>query len=211
MFKNYLKIAFRNMKQQTAYEILNIAGLTIGITCCILLLLYIQFELSYDKYHENADRIYRVIREGRAFTPAPLGPKLMEDLPEIAYAGRFIKRDNILISHQKKYFLEDDFYWADPEIFNIFTIPITRGNPQTALNDPFSILLSESMAKKYFNNEDPIGKVLTAGAGSEFIVAGVFSDIPGNSHFNMNFIAPYKTYFQISGNNRSITKSIFTF
>ncbi len=201
MFRNYLKIALRNMKRQKAYSILNITGLTIGMTCCILLLLYIQFELSYDKYHENSDRIYRVIREGKACTPAPLGPKLMDDLPEIEYSARLIKRDNILISHQNEHFLEDKFYWADPELLNIFTISLTRGNPKTALVDPFSILLSERTAKKYFNNEDPIGKVLTVGSGSEFVVAGVFSNIPDNSHFIMDFIVPYKTYFQISGND----------
>ena len=201
MFKNYLKIALRNMQRQKAYSILNIAGLTLGMTCCILLLLYIQFELSYDQYHENADRIYRVIREGKAFTPAPLGPKLMTDLPEVAYATRFIKRDDILISHLNNHFLEDNFYWADPEMFNIFTIPLIRGNPQTALLDPFSILLSARMAKKYFNDADPIGKNLTVEDGSEFIVSGIFSNIPDNSHFTMDFIAPYKTYFQITGND----------
>ncbi len=203
MFKNYLKIALRNIKRQKAYSILNIGGLTIGMTCFILLLLYIQFELSYDKYHENSDRIYRVIREGKSLTPVPLGPKLMEDLPEIASAARLIKRDNILISHQNKHFLEDDFYWADPEIFNIFTIPFIRGNPKTVLIDPFSILLSESIAKKYFNNGNPIGKVLTVEGGSDFIISGVFSDIPGNSHFVMDFIAPYNTYFQISGTDNT--------
>ncbi len=201
MFRNYLKIALRNMKRQKAYSILNITGLTIGMTCCILLLLYIQFELSYDKYHENSDLIYRVIREGKAFTPAPLGPKLMNDLPEIEYSARLMKRNNILISHQNEHFLEDNFYWADPELLNIFTISLTRGNPKTALVDPSSILLSERTAKKYFNNEDPIGKVLTVGSGSEFVVAGVFSNIPDNSHFIMDFIVPYKTYFQISGND----------
>ncbi len=211
MFKNYLKIACRNLMRQKEYSFLNITGLTIGTTCCILLLLYLQFELSYDQFHTHADPIYRVIREGKAFTPAPLGPKLMADLPEIEAAARFIKDDHILIAHENENFLENDFYWADPEMFNIFTFHFLQGNPQTALNEPFSILLSEKIAKKYFKDGDPIGKRLKVQKGSEFIVTGIFADLPENSHFNMNFIVPYRTYFQISGNEITNWFSNFTY
>jgi putative ABC transport system permease protein len=201
MFKNYLKIAFRNMKRQKLFSILNLTGLAVGMTCCILLLLYIQFELNYDQFHENSDLIYRVIREGKAFTPSPLGPKLVEDMPEVAAAARFIKQDKILIAEQNEHYLEDNFYWADPEVLKIFTINLIRGNPKTALLDPNSMLLSEKTAKKYFKEDDPIGKLLKIGDGSEFVVEGIFSNLPANSHFTMDFIAPYTTYFQITGND----------
>jgi putative ABC transport system permease protein len=189
------------MKRQKLFSILNLTGLAVGMTCCILLLLYIQFELNYDQFHENSDRIYRVIREGKALTPSPLGPKLMEDLPEVEFASRFIKQDKILIAEQNEHYLEDNFYWADPEILKIFTINLTRGNPTTALLNPHSILISERIAKKYFKEDDPVGKLLTVGSGSEFVVAGIFSNLPTNSHFTMDFIAPYTTYFQITGND----------
>ncbi len=203
MLGNYFKIALRNIARQKMYSILNIAGLSLGITCCILLLLYVQFELSYDKYHENADRVYRIIREGKAFTPAPLASKLMEDIPEIAFAARLVKRDDILIAYQNKHFLEDDFYWADPEILKIFTIPFIEGDAKTALNDPSSILLSNRISKKYFKDENPIGKVILVGGNSEFIVSGIFSDMPANSHLNMDFIAPCRTFLKISGNDET--------
>ncbi len=211
MLINYLKITLRNMKQQKLFTILNLTGLAIGITCCILLLLYIQFEFSYDTYHKNSDHIYRVIREGKAFTPAPLGPVLVEYLPEVETAARFIKQDKILISYQKNSFLENDFFWADPDLFNVFSIPITRGNPATILNDPYSLVVSEKIVNKYFKDEEPIGKVLLVKSGVEFKITGVFENIPYNSHFDVDFIAPYTTYFELTGNDMTNWFRNFTY
>ena len=201
MFKNYIKIAFRNIIRERGYSFINITGLAIGMTSCLLIFLWIFDELSFDHHNENFDRIYRVVREGRTCTPSPLGPKLMNDVPEVESASRFIKQDNVLMSHETQHYLENNIYWADPEIFDVFTISSTRGESKTALQDPFSLLISETMSEKYFKGEDPIGKMINVADKSDFTVAGVFKDIPGNSHIQMDFIIPYKTYFQTTGND----------
>lgn len=190
MLKNYLLIALRNLKKNGAYSVLNILGLAVGMAAFILIALYVQFELSFDKYHENAHRIYRVIREGRAFTPAALGPALKEKIPEVTSVARMMRRSDTLISYAQKHFLEEEFYWADPEIFEIFSLPFVIGDHRTALKDPSAIVLSQKTAKKYFGNADPMGKILTVSYRTEFKVSGVFADMPSNSHFVMDCRCP---------------------
>lgn len=197
MIRNVLKIAWRNIKKRKGYSSINIAGLAVGLAAFILIGLYVQYELSFDKYHEKADRIYRVVRENRAFTPPPLGPALMRNFPEVISAARILKTDNVLISHENDHFPEEKFYWADPEIFEIFSIPFVMGDPGTALKEPFTIVLSKSTAMKYFGNENPLGKILKVNSSNEYRVAGVFYDMPGNSHFTMDVIVPYETYFRV--------------
>jgi putative ABC transport system permease protein len=211
MFKNYLLVTLRNVKKNSTYSLLNIIGLAIGMTAFILISLYVQYELSYDKYHENAARIYRVIREGRAFTPAPLGPELKEKIPEVEAAARIIRNSNTLISHEQNHYLEEEFYWADPKVFDIFSIPFTSGNPETALKDPFAIVLSQRAAKKYFGDADPMGNILTVSERYEFKVSGVFSDMPANSHFVMDTVVPYETYFRITSNDITGWRSNFSY
>ncbi|MFC2088090.1 ABC transporter permease [Calditrichota bacterium] len=197
MIKNYLKIAIRNIKKYKAYSFINISGLAVGLASFILIGLYIQYELSFDKYHENADQIYRVVREQYTFTPAPLAPALKENFPEIKAATRIIQRKKILISYGQNHFLEEEFYWAGPETFKIFSIPFAAGDPETALKNPNSIVLSQGRAKKYFGNEDPLGKILTVEDRTDYIVTGVFQDMPANSHFEMDLIIPYTNYFEL--------------
>jgi putative ABC transport system permease protein len=201
MFTNYLLVTIRNLKKNKIYSLLNIIGLAVGMTAFILIALYIQYELSFDKYHDKADRIYRVVREGRTCSPAPLAPALAEKIPEVESAARIFRSSNSLISNEQDHFLEDSFYWADPEIFNIFSIPFKSGDPGQALNEPYTILLSEKAARKYFGHADPIGKTLTISERYEFMVAGVFYDMPANSHFVMDLVVPYKTYFRITDND----------
>lgn len=201
MFKNYLLITLRNLKKNSTFSMLNILGLAVGMAIFILIALYVQYELSFDKYHDKADRIYRVIREGKAFTPAALGPELKEKIPEVELVTRLLYSNNVLVTYEQNNFLEDNFYWAGPETFNIFSIPFISGSPKTALNDPGSIVLSQTMAGKYFGEEDPMGKTLTILERIPFKVSGVFKDMPANSHFIMNFVVPFKTYFQITGND----------
>lgn len=201
MFRNYLLITLRNLKKNSTFSLLNILGLAVGMAVFILIALYVQYELSFDKYHDKADRIYRVIREGRAFTPAPLGPELREKIAEVESVTRMISSNNVLVLDEQNNFLEDKFYWAGPETFTIFSIPFISGNPETALNDPDSIVLSQTMAEKYFGEKDPMGKTLTILERYPFKVSGIFKDMPGNSHFVMNFVVPYTTYFQITGND----------
>ncbi len=199
MFKNYLTIALRNIKKYKAYSFINVSGLAVGLAAFILIGLYVQYELSFDQYHENADRIYRVVRERYTFTPAPLGATLKEKFPEVEAATRIIQSTKMLISREQDHFLEETFYWAGPETFQIFTIPFIMGDPEIALKNPNSIVLSQKTAKKYFGNEDPLGKILTVNDRTDYMVTGVFHEMPANSHFVMDIIVPYADYFQIEG------------
>ena len=211
MFANYLLVTIRKLKKDKIYSWLNIIGLAVGLTAFILIALYVQYELSFDRYHDNADRIYRVVREERACTPAPLAPALMEKFPEVDSAARIIRSSNTLVSFEKNHFLEEEFYWADPEMFDVFSIPFISGDPESALNNPFAILLSQKTARKYFGHADPIGKILTMSERYEFEVAGVFFDMPANSHFIMDAVVPYETYFRITDNDIDNWSSNFSY
>ena len=200
MFKNYLKIALRNIRKQAGYSFINIIGLAIGVAACLLLFLWIQDELSYDRYHEKADQIYRAISqyesEGRVrrfvTTPAPLGPALVSEFPEIEKAVRF-GRNGFVVVYQNMRFVEQ-VYFTDPEIFETFTLPLIKGNPQTALKEPYSIVISEEMSRKYFGEEDPLGKTMSLGEWHDFRITGVFEDMPLNSHFRFHFLVPFSDY-----------------
>ena len=211
MFKNYVLVTVRNLRKNSTYSLLNIIGLAVGMTAFILIGLYVQYELSFDRYHKNADRIYRVIREGRAFTPAPLGPELKEKIPEFEAAARILRSPNTLVSREQNHFLEEEFYWADPGTFNIFSIPFIDGDPKTALADPSAIVLSQRTAEKYFGDAEPMGKILTVSERYEFRVSGVFENMPANSHFVMDVVVPYKTYFQITTNDITRWTSNFSY
>lgn len=211
MFKNYFLVTVRNLKRNRIYSLLNIIGLAVGMAVFILIALYVQYELSFDKYFENSDRIYRVVREGRSFTPAPLGAALKENIPEVEVTATFMRRSNTLVSYEQNNFLEDEFYWADPETFEIFSLPFLSGDPKTALNDPFSIVLSQRTAIKYFGRTDPMGETLTVSENLEFTVSGVFSDMPDNSHFIMDVVVPYETFFQTTNNDITNWGSNFSY
>lgn len=214
MLKNYLLIAFRNLTKNMFYSMLNLTGLAVGIATFILIALYVQFELSFDRYHENADRVYRIVRDKpvnmsggfvkTSVTPSPLAPSLKEEFPEIESAARFIRSKDVLISRGETHLLEDNFFWADAGAFDLLTIPLVKGNPASVLHDPYDILLSESTADRVFGRDDPIGRVLTISGQLDFRVAGVFEDVPANSHFVMNVIVPYETYFLVR--NMDVTR-----
>ncbi len=210
MLKNYLKIAWRNILKHKGYSFINIFGLTIGITVFIVIALYVQHELSFDQYHENSDRIFRVVRgenndseTGYALTSPPIGTALSEEIPEIVKSARIIKSRNLLISFEEKHFVENQIFWADNDIFNIFTIPFVKGSKIEALKDPSNIVISEKVSEKYFGEENPIGKVLTLQEGEAYTVSGVFQNFPSNGHFTMDIIVPIKNYFQLTGNDET--------
>jgi putative ABC transport system permease protein len=204
MFKNYLKIALRNLHRFRTYSLINITGLIIGMACFILVFLYVQDELSYDRYHENSRQIYRITAEANitgqnmqtATTPAPLAPTLTDEFPEVLGAVRFLcshsGRDS-LIAYGEKKFYESRFLYADQNVFDIFSFKLIKGDPETALKNPHSIILTEEMAKKYFGNEDPLGKVMTVNNRSDFQITGVLRRIPHNSHFRFDFLASFAT------------------
>jgi ABC-type antimicrobial peptide transport system permease subunit len=194
MFNNYLKIAFRNIKRHKGYYFINIAGLTIGIVCFILIGLWVKDELSFDRFHQKKDRIFRVLNrnhDGSAdfnITYA-LGPALKAEYPEVEESCRVCLWFGSHVKYQDKIYAERNIYLSDPSFFKIFSFPFIRGNPETALSDKYSIVLTEQMAQKYFGDEDPIGKVLhLALMQGDFTVNGVIENIPMNSHLRFDLI-----------------------
>lgn len=208
MLKNYLKTTLRIIRRDKAYSILNISGLVIGLTCTLLIFLYVQHELSYDRHHKNFSRIYKCIYKQpenyemgtpyRAHSHPPLVPTLLEKFPEIETATRFSKyiQGNIKIGNFN--FSTEKWVWADNNIFDVFTIPLLYGNPETALDDPYSLVIDESTSLKYFGKENPVGKTITfdrywLGREMTFQVTGVMKNITDKSHFKPEFLGGYKT------------------
>jgi putative ABC transport system permease protein len=194
MVTNYTKIAFRNMLKYKGYSIINILGLAVGMACFILVLLWINDELSYDKFHKNANCIYRVIHNEVATTQAPLAQALLEEFPEVLNTVRVTRPSLTLIRFKSNQFWEEDFIFTDASIFNMFTFPLIKGDPETALNDLHSIVITEKMAKKYFGREDPIGKTLRVGKENivDYKVTGVLENIPSNSQLKFNFLTSFQ-------------------
>jgi ABC-type antimicrobial peptide transport system permease subunit len=206
MFKSYSKIALRQIKRQKGYSFINISGLAIGMACCILILLWVQDELSYDKFHENADHIYRVIKIWRkgeiahyATTPAPLAQALKEEFPEISNSARFAPAGQMAVAYDKKVFYENNVAYADPSYFELFTFPFFKGDPRTALSNPSSIVITENMADKYFGTEDAVGKTLRINNQYDFLVTGIMKTIPRNSHMQFGFLIPFIRIKEIQG------------
>ncbi|HEY4209418.1 MAG TPA: ABC transporter permease, partial [Puia sp.] len=193
MFKNYLKIALRNLRRSKAFTFINVAGLALGIATCLLIVLYIQYELSYDKWNSKADRIVRVSLRGKmqvgelreASIMAPVAATLQKDFPEIEQATRILNGGSPRITYGDKVFKEDDLALADSNFFHVFSIPLLKGDPNTALVRPYSVVISRAVAKRYFGNEDPIGKALQfKDQKAEATVTGLFDEIPKNAHFH---------------------------
>jgi putative ABC transport system permease protein len=202
MFANHLKLAFRNITRQKFYSFINILGLAIGLAICLLILLFIKDELSYDKHHSKADRIYRTLmvwglnQDGgtRApINPYKLQPAMKIDFPELEHIIRLSPAFGSLVTYEDQNYQEQNWFFADPEIFEVFDYELVAGNKNTCLNDPFTVILSESTAKKYFGNDDPIDKVLTVNNQSEARVTGVFKDMPQNSHFTTDALISMET------------------
>jgi ABC-type antimicrobial peptide transport system permease subunit len=197
MINNYLKIAFRNIKRHKGFSFINIAGLSIGMTCSILILLYVQSELSYDKFHKNADNIYQVWAHLEKNTdrqfyalPLPLASAIKDKLPEIIDTTRYEAMGSVFLGYQNRKFYEPSMLAADPSFFKMFSFPFSQGNPNSALKDAFSIVISEATARKYFSNEDPIGKVLRMDNQHELTVTGVIKNVPINSTLQFDFVVP---------------------
>ncbi|MFC2155273.1 ABC transporter permease [Acidobacteriota bacterium] len=199
MFRSYFKVAIRNVRRQKVYSSINIAGLAIGIACCVLVMLYVRDELSYDQFHENKDFIYRVtsikFNEGKAYfsprVPWPVGKLLTDRFPEIQsftrinppYSSRVQAGDNIFISNYEAR--------VDPAFIKIFTFPLIKGDSEKALDDPLSIVVTESFAQKCFGHTDVMGKTINID-NKDKQVTGVVRDVPYNSHMTFDFLVPGK-------------------
>lgn len=203
MLKNYFKIALRIIKKHKGYSFINILGLGIGMSICVLILLFVKYELSYDAYHENSDRIYRLERQflqadgsvrGHFGTLAPsFTPHLEEEFSEMEHIARILDAGNTRMIYGDKKFIEDRVFLVEEDIFEIFSIPLKKGDSQTALKEPRSLILSESMAHKYFGSEDPMGKQLQVRDDTLWHVTGVMEDVPANTHFHFDFLGSYIT------------------
>lgn len=202
MIKNYLKIAFRNLYKNKLYSGLNIAGLAIGIACCILIMLYVQNELSYDRFHTKADRIYRVATHFEvkdrimnfATTAHVQGSMFKADYPEVE---DFVTFDDYgsrrIVRYKNKTFFEEKFLWVTNSIFEVFSFNLVKGNPQDALVKPNTVVITEEMAEKYFGDEEPIGKNLRIHNDTLYMVTGVMENVPQTSHIRPDFFASFST------------------
>ena len=196
MLKNLLKTAVRHIFKHFGYSILNIIGLTLGITSALFLIIYVADEVSYDRYNENADRIYRVSTKitepDDQFTwitaQIPFGTQVVHDYPEVQSFVRFFNMPRALYKYEDKEFNEENFYYADSTLFDIFTFPVIKGDVKSALREPNKIILTQKIAAKYFGKSDPIGKPLTTGT-STFEVTAVIKDVPSHSHFRFDALA----------------------
>ncbi|MEP4532759.1 MAG: FtsX-like permease family protein [Cyclobacteriaceae bacterium] len=206
MFKNYIKVAYRNFLRHKVYSAINISGLAIGLTCFLLIFLYIRDELSFDKMHSKTDRIYRLLEnfesegigEHSASQPFPVGPTLMNDFGGmIDHTVRLFnfQSPTLTLANKEldKAFNESRFFFADSTFFDVFDFELIRGNKETALDNPNAILITESMVEKYFDGADPMGKNLEFQGGQNLEVVGVLADAPLNAHFQFDFIASFSS------------------
>lgn len=201
MIKNYFKVAMRSLLKNKFYSLLNITGLAIGIASCLMILLFVADELSYDTHYENSENTYRLTMAGalgnNAFDLAVVGPSvgqaLLNDYPEVVDFGRFRQRGAPFIRFGENIFKEENFVWADHSVLNIFGIELLQGDPETALTAPKSLVMSRTAAKKYFGNQDPIGQTIEFGTAKDYKVTGIYKDIPNNTHFAFDVIGSMET------------------
>jgi len=196
MFKNYLMIAFRLIKKNKLFSFINIFGLAIGLATCLLILLWINDELSYDRFHQNGEHVYKVVcsdilaNDKYAVTTPALAPALIQEFPEVVAATRYYELGNLVVKYGDQKSLEDDVAFVDPQFLTIFSFPLIQGDPQTALSAPLSTVLTESQAQKYFGAEDPVGKTITIAGRYDFKVTGLMEDPPLNSHLRFDMLVP---------------------
>ena len=217
MLKNYFKVALRNLLRHKAYSFINILGLSIGLTCCLLLFIYVQDELSYDRFHEKSDRIYRVKYEVNNFTlarnPMPMGPAIAEFFSEVEKTARLYNRSASVEIKEgagaPRQFEESRIFFADSTIQDIFTFEYIAGDPASMLRNPFSVVLMEDVAQKYFGSENPLGKTIYIAGDHPFKVTGVIKDFPGASHVHFNMIAPFDDLYAIeAGDGHALKQTL---
>ena len=203
MFKNYVKIAWRNLMKYKFISFINLFGLTVGLTCCLLIVAYIVNELSYDKFNDKAGRIYRVTRSFNtpdgvevlhlsAVAP-PAGPLLKNDFPDIEKMTRTLSNGNTAMKYGDKLFNENTAYFADENFFDFFSVPVLKGNAKNALAGPFSVMLTPEMARKYFGDDDPMNKLIRIDRQFTYKVTGFFKEFPSNSHFHPKILLSFNS------------------
>ncbi len=209
MIKNYLTTSLRNLRKYKGFSFINLIGLAIGMACCILILLYVRDELSYDRYHANAERIYRVTREWfnddgtsslhLGHVAPPITPLLLNDFPDIEEAVRIQSPGRMLCSHEDRHFMEEGIIFAEENIFSVFSFELLVGDPRTVLRDPFTLVISEKAAQKYFGDKDPLGQTLKLENRIDGKVTGIVRAAPPNSHFHFEIIVSLASLKQMYG------------
>ena len=214
MFLNYLKIAWRNMKNDRRYVFIKITSLVVGLTCFLLITFFVRWKLSYDAFHERGDRIYRVVVRGNfnmgkttmSYIPYPMAEAMAEEFPEAANVVRIHPPSRAWIfNYQDKKFFETGLA-ADENFLKMFTFPMAKGDAKTALREPMTIVLTESLGKKYFGNEDPFGKTLTIAYNGKYFdhkITGILKDVPNNSHLRFDYIVSLASLLFVNRESRS--------
>ena len=213
MLRNYIKIAFRNLLRHKAFSFINVFGLSIGMACSILILLWVHDELNYDQFHTDAKYIYRLTAElpqeniKAAVSSAPIAPAIQSAIPEIESTVRLSMGGGLdFLQVEDRTFEETRMCFADSNLLQFFSFPLVKGDPATAMLLPEGVLITESMAKKYFGKEDPLGKIIRKNRAEDLTVTGVLADIPRNSHLQFDFIQPM-TY--LARTNRDLKENIW--
>ena len=219
MFGNYFKIAFRNLTKYRFYSFINITGLAIGMAACLLILLYVQHELNYDRFHSKAKHIYRLNEHlvmgsavsRTASVPLPTKNQVLADFPEITTAAYMFRPSSwgnpTLIRVEDSEYTEESFLFTDPELFEIFDFPIIIGDRETMLTAPNQVLLDETTARKYFGDSNPVGRTIRMNNRTDLEVVGVMADIPDNSHMKFHLAASMETFKSFFGNNQQAFES----
>ncbi len=220
MIKNYIVVTLRNIFKHKGYAFINIAGLAMGMACCLLISIWVLDELSFDRFHENASTLYRVEENqhysGRVYhvtvTPYPLGPALKDETAGIKDAARVVWAGGQLLRFGDKAFFESNIRAVDPSFLQMFTFPLLKGDKDTALDAPHSLVISQEIAAKYFSDEDPLGKVITVNNSIEFTVTGVLKNVPHNSYLQFDILVPYAFLEKEGRTDQSFgSNSILTF
>ena len=207
MIRNYLLTAFRNLLRTRQFSLINILGLCIGMTACLVILHYVSYERSYDKFHENSDRIYRLRYErysedGESVRFAsccpPAGLRIRKLLPEVELVAR-ICRYPASVSHLENRYIEEQLFYAEPEFFRLFDFKFIEGDPVKGIQDPNMAFISRSTARKYFGDEDPMGKSIKLDNKTEYQITGIFEDVPENSHIKFDIVLPWTNLLNLLG------------
>lgn len=199
MLNSDMTIALRHLSRHKGYATVNVLGLAVGMACAILIFLYVGHELSYDRYHAQADRIYRVVFNDNAKTPRSVGPALQADFPEVRSHLRMHPTTGTwVMKYEDRIYYERGVYWANNTLFDFFALPLVQGDPDRALEAPYTVVISEDTARKYFGDEDPMGKTIVADNGFLLLtVTGVMENMPANTHFQADFFISLASGFEV--------------
>ena len=202
MFSNYFKVAFRNLLRNKSFSLINISGLAVGMASAVLILLWVENEMSFDRFHEKNDRLYEVygnvrmdgVLQSQVPMPELLAPTLKRDYPEVDQTCRIGWDQNLLMTYQEKH-LKPTGTWADGSFLTMFSFPLLKGDSRSALNDPYSLVVTEKLAKTLFGSEDPMGKVVKIDNSNNFKITGLLKDLPNNTNFDFEYLMSY-TYLE---------------